>query len=703
MLRNLSQEESETIYETASEGYPETEVDFGSEAITFRSVVLNCLRDICPDYDLVPSINEYYDMPRIECLEPSEEEYFNTPLSILKKRIIEKRRQNSQAIKSVLKKGMCVVYANPQAGKSSFIKTRAVYSLLEGFTVFIILRNLKGDSNQLENYINEVFSIIENKLDENGIYDRPFQFSLIRGEKLQNEKNKNIINQSLNSGYPRIFLCLGNDAQLSRLIAATQSKSDYKYILFIDEIDYVDYGKNTSNELCSTAKSLQILKQRAYQTFGISATPLDCIFSEEELKRTNCFNLTPKPDYRGFIDILVKPLEIQTEVFALNKEASYAELQSNDKNFSPFLQWFSETKPELTIKYNEKIPNICLIKNTRFIKNQFALAEGINREYPTQFATVVYNGAGSLIYFHDMPDEIIVSNKSVEQGEFAPIDIADCLQYFYDNGGVEKFPRIIVIAGELAGRSISYVTKNFKWHTTDMYYIPAQTTTIPDMIQSAGRLCGTNKGLSHLHLHTTHKVAKALFDGFNFTDEVLLRAMMSPLIEDNTTFADSILKVKMNKMKMPTGRNLTSKVKLNKSKFNLVSDNDDGRDLSSYIYKKVIDQAIQVARERIQREEQLALTREIPETEYYRLTQTIFPKWSQSETKIALFMKGLDPNKIYSKIEMRDFSKSVGVNQIIQLTKNTIGTSHGYGMILKKVDNTYMLYPELREAFNKYF
>ena len=65
-----------------------------------------------------------------------------------------------------------------------------------------------------------------------------------------------------------------------------------------------------------------------------------------------------------------------------------------------------------------------------------------------------------------------------------------------------------------AGRCMSYVTRDYYWNLTDLYYNPDAGTSIPEMIHSASRLCGLNKGKSHLHLHVTRKVADALWNWF---------------------------------------------------------------------------------------------------------------------------------------------------------------------------------------------
>ena len=270
--------------------------------------------------------------------------------------------------------------------------------------------------------------------------------------------------------------------------------------------------------------------------------------------------------------------------------ATYAEMCEADANFAPFLTYFSKSRPDFSWKDKKYIPNICLIKNTRFNENQMNLFHGIIDNFGSKFAVVTYNGFGVSMYHSLLPQNFEINGVSATRSEFFKADIADVLQYFKDNGGVEKFPRILIIAGELAGRCISYVSRDYVWHLTDMYYNPAATTSIPEMIQSVGRLCGRNKQKSHLHLHATTRVADALYNGFHFTNEAITRAIASPLLNsdgDEKNFGDSVKGIPMLNKKMPVGRNLTNKVKVLKREFNLVAKNDGGASLEAYKYELV--------------------------------------------------------------------------------------------------------------------
>lgn len=91
--------------------------------------------------------------------------------------------------------------------------------------------------------------------------------------------------------------------------------------------------------------------------------------------------------------------------------------------------------------------------------------------------------------------------------------------------------------------------------------------------------------------------------------------------------------------------------------------------------------------------------------EFNRLTKKMFPVWAKGNSKISLFMQNLDPVKNFTANELKEYALSVGIQEIIHLTKSIVGNkTNGYGMIMRKNNNgTYQMYPCLLEYFNKNF
>ena len=198
----------------------------------------------------------------------------------------------------------------------------------------------------------------------------------------------------------------------------------------------------------------------------------------------------------------------------------------------------------------------------------------------------------------------------------------------------------------------------------------------------------------HLHLHTAEDVATQLYNGYHFTDELIEEAMIQPVIEakeqeEEMSIGKKMLATDMEMAKFPKGRKITNKSQVKKSDFSLKKGTVEGRKaIEEYDFKEVKPE----------------VGPELPKEEFIRLTEKMFPQWANQDSKIANFMKELDPDKIYTKAEMDEYCSDKGVplhhaqNYKIENRKGL-----GYGNIIKKTGSSYQLYPELRSEFIKYF
>lgn len=597
ILMEQGSTESEAVQESVEEVMEQQESKTYDEPPTFDQAVQDIIYAFCNDIANIPDLPEY--------LAGVEKTIWDASGILGNGRRIGNggwggNMREPTEVDTIVKKGMLLVSADCQSGKTRYTICSAIKGMLRGQTAVLVVRRNTGDAKQLKRSCDNLISAIEAYLVRHGVKERRIPFEIVNGKEMEDVNVANGVERALANGLPQIIICLGNETQLGRLNEIVK-RTTCSYSIYIDEIDNVDYGVDSK-----AASILAELKGQSYQTIGITATPLDSIFSEEDMKSANQQRLTPPADYRGFIDFVVKLLVTAPGVSALNKLATFEELCVADPNLKPFLRYFSTTNADYA-KVTVRYPNICLVKNTRFNQNQEALFHGVNANFPNKFITIVYNGNGVMIEGYRLPERMEIGGCVVRKGEYFKGDISIVLQYLKDNGGTRNFPRIIIFAGDLAGRCISYVSADYDWHLTDMYYVPAANTPIPELIQSAGRLCGRNRGKSHLHLHTTKATADAIYSGFNFTNEVINRAIASPFLREDmeeVSMAESVKAVKMNKKKMPVGRELTTKVKVAKRDFNTVSGEDGGLSLENYKFRtsKPQEEGEESKEERVQEE-----------------------------------------------------------------------------------------------------
>jgi hypothetical protein len=242
-----------------------------------------------------------------------------------------------------------------------------------------------------------------------------------------------------------------------------------------------------------------------------------------------------------------------------------------------------------------------------------------------------------------------------------------------------------------------------------MYYSPSINASIPTMWQDTGRLNGRNRGKSHLILHCTEKVAKSLYHGIHFTKECMLRSKESPLImnDEEQSLFKSMMNIPMLNKKYPVGRRLSGdKGNVLRNQFNLVKKKDGGKNINEYEHK-VIEEITSETTDDEKSFEKNDID-EIGMEEYTRLTEKMFPKWSnKDDSKISNFMRNLDPDKEYTENEIKEVCNNNGIKILSQLTKEckSNGKTHsqGFGKILKNKNNKYMLYICLISEFKKYF
>lgn len=677
--------------------------DKSHEIPTMEGVCLKFLLQLAPYLDTIPDLVDYYVKTE----------------NFLKDYSGQGGNGNGQGRKgdyeTLVKMKTIIVSAYCQTGKSTLIIARAVKSVLLGYTPIILVRNLSADVSQLVKSLNQRIAEMLQMVKDAGIEDS-INIDIITN--LTGDRNQASLTKCLEKRARGMVVALTNTTQLGHIIDLT-ADHEMKFDLFIDEIDFVDYGTNSSGELCETAQMLATLKKRSHQSFAITATPLDAFFNDEDLKTANHFRMPFSDKYRGLPDVEVCLLRKPMRYKGLGAAATFEQFVKADENLMDFFRKIGSpyTRGKLKNKNQANLnshyhANISLLKITPFTEAQITLGEGFHNLFP-HTPVLVYNGDGIKIDYEGMTTTEI-AGKTVRRCEFADITIQQALQYFKEHPEF-VFKDILIIAGVLASRGISFTSSDYEWHLNDMYYIPSESATIPEMIQSAGRLCGNNRGKGHLHLHTAENVATQLYNGYHFTDELIEEAMIQPVIEakeqeEEMSIGKKMLATDMEMAKFPKGRKMTNKSQVKKSDFSLKKGTVEGRKaIEEYDFKKVEpEEEVNSDEDYIPEEDNKDYQCEIPEDELIRLTKKMFPKWTNQEIKIANFMRELDPYKIYTKTEIDEYCEDKGILILKDLSRYKYYTKngkvcHGFGMILKVSNNTYQLYPELVKEFKKYF
>ena len=251
----------------------------------------------------------------------------------------------------------------------------------------------------------------------------------------------------------------------------------------------------------------------------------------------------------------------------------------NDINLIPVLEHLagrSCNADNYNPSRNYQQPIIALIKACRLNDLQLDLLKHI-ADHPrlTTWDGMVYNGKGIYVFSRNsnMLKHLKGKNGKIIYGQAVKIDkkgdesisFSNCLffkgqqvntgiQYFYDlnklliKQKMRSVSHVAIIAGDKANRCISFVSQNYKWHLTHMYYVPSEDTKIPNIIQSVGRLCGKFDDHLPLFLYAPDDVLKDLVKGIEIQEEMIERARH---IEGMQSCGSVVKVMKISSFKIP--------------------------------------------------------------------------------------------------------------------------------------------------------
>jgi hypothetical protein len=530
-------------------------------------------------------------------------------------------------IEFFLKDRYIAVKGQVQSGKTAFMICASMITLLCGLDAVIILRNSNSDLNQIYSRLKTFQEEIRLR------FQKSFEMTTSKKPK--------------SSPLPQLVLALANGISLNKIFSILQKD----YILIVDEADHIDSGTNTRK-----ATVLPMLKAQAHCTFGVSATVMD-LLGKESIVPKDLVLLTPPASYKGIPQILDQITEYIPPGAVYSSKVD-SELSKND----PYLmEWIGSLIEE------KEQPVIALVTICDTVDPCIKMIEKIVDRYGEELTVIDHHADRIMIHSNMIEDEI--------KGGM----ISEVLQSLKDK---KVSHPIIIFAGDLSGRGLSYVSSDYKWHLTHQRLIVSNTCPEPELIQKV-RLCGVYSDDRPLRLVTTHEIATDLRKAY-YKQEELVDKVREASDKFSGECREFFKEVIFEKEKM-TKRMITKDPKA-RPELQLVDfptgwkyyDGDEAELETSY-----------------------------PKKEYERLVNKMFPKWAKEEgaTNISRFMNSLDPEKEYTPREMKDLCVETGVlhKNLKNLTIVSSRLSNGYGMILEIVNDCYRLYPCLREAFERSF
>ena len=472
-----------------------------------------------------------------------------------------------------------------QSGKSRFmIVINLLVSTLNIVPIFV-LRNYSEDAKQLR----DNFLAIQKDAIEAG-----FQFPF--GLRMGRETSK--------ATYQCVAI-LSNPAQLKKCL------SFESFSLTIDEVDAVD--SIDSEKVVVLAE----LKEKAKLVIGVSATILDALM-KNEVDGSQIITLPVPLDYKGLSSITFCP--IQGEYTGTTTKEI---LRKENLDLMEYLDAFSERSAR-------HIPHMSLVHVCRCVEPNRTFQDTIRENHP-ELATFLFTGECLRFCIDgEFQTPVLLKRGKIqkvgllhqeEDGWHAirsKPSVRACIQWFKEHGGVERFPHLLILAGEIAGRGISFTSADHEWHLTEQYFLPSLKCDEPELIQKI-RLCGRYQDDLPLTLYTTQKVWDDLKRADARLEEVVER------VEESTYAAKDVMKgMSLHKSKF-TKRSMT-KWHGTPVKKSSVLDKDEW-----YVETELPKEDIDLVRLTIERH-----------------------LLSARNTNIAVFLASLIPERSYEKEELLD-------------------------------------------------
>ena len=348
--------------------------------------------------------------------------------------------------------------------------------------------------------------------DEVDMFRQPLYFDCKNPLKKKDDRLK----LAMNGEKRRTIICAKHNVQLSRIRKLWTEESNL--CIFGDEAHQsCAYKTKHSNHENKTGKyDLEVveLKNKALKFVPITGSPQDIIMVEKNLYTDNVVYIEPGQYFSGPESLIWKTIDTK-----------------NTKKDDAFPKYLNDvlvdvSKQEPIERYDrrfgkiDKHPHVVMVRTDRLIENhKEVLTRFMDGRLPKEildgnWAIMTDHGEGIHLWHSSLADKKIkisgIKSKRPKSGvperllnniHYFPthdienmVDISDVLQYLGEKG-IEKFPRILVLAYDMCRESVSFVShyhKSENIHLTCGIYDFNSTTNVETIIQAIGRLNGNH-------------------------------------------------------------------------------------------------------------------------------------------------------------------------------------------------------------------
>lgn len=280
----------------------------------------------------------------------------------------------------------------------------------------------------------------------------------------------------------------------------------------------------------------------------------------ELAKRWRTVSTLDKEHFANIAELDRERYRIEKEAYGPEEKERVAyKLLDNLSCLSPFdrIRWDGE---------EDKHPIVLLVHTERTNEGQHELLRAfhdpnsqLGDARDADWLVMTFNQNGICVWKHDLVDEVItiggVTADDSGNGEhiFPGILPADVLDWAANNGGVNRFPRIVFVAYFKADEGMSYSTYNGpRWHLTHLVQT-ARNLRSDKAAQVIARLFGNHSDTIPITAVVPKAVQKQFMKEVNLTDEFIHEIQEMQKGEENPRVKEWLSKRATFKNRVPKG------------------------------------------------------------------------------------------------------------------------------------------------------
>lgn len=394
---------------------------------------------------------------------------------------------NKNRSNSILLKG------DIQSGKTAMIILTAMLYLSCERDVILILRNKDDDKKQFKQRFHQFVELLK----ENGYTNKNFQL---------------IDKHDTSPDHACMFLDLYRKENIKNILNKFTNRNSENTVMYIDEADLRNDIKD---------KEFNEIFQKIGTKIFVSATIQDILVSRWNIIGNDIIPLFKSEKYRGVENINFVSHDDKSQNGLFWTFSNIA----GDQDYSKI----DESHPKIVLVHIERSLEYMKKLFNHLIKNQIYLDDSryilLNMKF-RNMCVMNYTGNGIKIYHQTLNQEELSKEFKIHsfQNRVADIQtsVKSVLLWMKKNGGKERFPNIIIIAGDMASRGINFACydETSNWHLTHQILIKSEQSSSANIVQAL-RILGNHGDNIPLKVYTTEHIKEIILKSYDLSQEIV--------------------------------------------------------------------------------------------------------------------------------------------------------------------------------------